>query len=241
MCNNAVEFANTLAKVIDDDKTSFISTGDTMYLYLIDEVEGAPIIPSKKFDQVYPIRIDTQSPQFLAVGAPFLQAGLRLLQCINTATNVAKCVGIPNPTGPFLEKSIQILNAAKNKSSVVDFNVVHAAIQSESDDPVPMQRIRGAALRELERFFNEKDPKKTYAGLQRTYTADGNALWTSEENAKKINIQKPRTFVGGQANSVVNYNKELLLTQENSSGENIPGIIQKEKANDEKMCACELM
>ncbi|KAF0698113.1 Aste57867_11249 [Aphanomyces stellatus] len=87
------------------DNTAFISTGEPIYLYLVDEVEGVPVVPSEP-GQVYPIRIDVQSPQFLAIAAPFLQTSVILLNGIKAVTKMAKCVGISNPTGPVLDKAI---------------------------------------------------------------------------------------------------------------------------------------
>ncbi|KAF0682735.1 Aste57867_25164 [Aphanomyces stellatus] len=167
ICTKTIDFGKSVANAMKSD-SAIISTGDPIFQYLVDEVEGTPVIPSAFEIAVYPIRIDTQSLQFLAVAAPYLQAGLHLLQRINTLTTLAKCIGIPNPTKSLVNQAIQLLEATKTESSVVDFNVVHSAIQAGSESPRLLQRIRGAALRELERFFNDKDPKKTYAGLQRT-------------------------------------------------------------------------
>ncbi|KAF0689413.1 Aste57867_19140 [Aphanomyces stellatus] len=153
MCKKTIDFGKSVAKAMKSN------SGDPMFLYLVDEVEGTPVIPSASEISVYPIRIDTQTPQFLAVVAPFLQAGLHLLHGIKTVTTLAKCIGIPNPTKPALDHAIQILGATKAESSVVDFNVVHSAVLAGSESPRLVQRIRGAALRELERFFYDHDPK----------------------------------------------------------------------------------
>ncbi|KAF0692766.1 Aste57867_16176 [Aphanomyces stellatus] len=238
------------------DGSAVITTGNPAYLYLLDEVDGTPVV-SLEPGNVYPIRIETRSPQFLAVVSPFLQAGLHLLKGVNTATKLAKCVGISNPTWPVLDNAIKILEAAKNESSVVNFNVVHAAIQAESVDPVPVQRIRGAALCELERFFNEKDPNKTYAGLQRMYTADGHALWTSVKNAKRINAAKsrPETVVEvlllkHEMDRVVLMNGDSIIrmngTKNIKEDENKEGGITwsesgSSQKKEEKICTCELM
>ncbi|KAF0682337.1 Aste57867_25520 [Aphanomyces stellatus] len=264
MCTKTIDFGKSVANAMKSD-SAIISTGGPMFLYLVDEVEGTPVIPSASEISVYPIRIDTQSPQFLAVAAPYLQAGLHLLEGINTLTTLAKCIGIPNPTKSVVNQAIQLLEATKTESSVVDFNVVHSAIQAGSESPRLLQRIRGAALRELERFFNVKDPKKTYAGLQRTYTADGHALWTSSENAEKINTDNPQhktlAATQEQSSNIVKFYKELLLINEVKEIEDtVPKIkrkneqgeahgcaltkmkmISSEEERIEKVCTCELM
>ncbi|KAF0687423.1 hypothetical protein As57867_020767, partial [Aphanomyces stellatus] len=266
MCTKTIDFGKSVAKAMKSD-SAIISTGDPMFLYLVDEVEGTPVIPSTSDISVYPIRIDTQTPQFLAVAAPYLQAGLHLLKGIKTATTLAKRIGIPNPTKSVIDKAIKVLEATKAESSVVDFNIVHSAVQAGSESPRLVQRIRGAALRELERFFNDKDPNKTYAGLQRTYTVDGHALWTSRENAEKINKDKshPETLMThGQSNKIVLFYKKLLLVEQEKKCEgNAPNMMQKKedieedheerdsesrkviilspKKGTQKVCTCELM
>ncbi|KAF0712343.1 Aste57867_4862 [Aphanomyces stellatus] len=266
MCTKTIDFGKSVAKAMKSN-SAIVSSSDPMFLYLVDEVEGTPVIPSTSDISVYPIRIDTQTPQFLAVAAPYLQAGLHLLKGIKTATTLAKRIGIPNPTKSVIDKAIKVLEATKAESSVVDFNIVHSAVQAGSESPRLVQRIRGAALRELERFFNEKDPNKTYAGLQRTYTVDGHALWTSRENAENINMDKahPETLMThGQSSKIVLFYKKLLLVEEENKCEgNAPNIMQKKedieedveerdsesrkviilspKKETQKVCTCELM
>ncbi|KAF0718939.1 Aste57867_1373 [Aphanomyces stellatus] len=250
MCKNTTQFGKTLADAVNG-KSAFLSSGDDVFLYLVDEVEGTPVIPSVSDNAVYPIRIHKKSPEFLAVATPFIQASMQLLQGAKTVAKLAKCVGIPNPTGLIIDSTIKILHAAQAESSVVDFKVVHAAIQEESADPVLLQRIRGAALRELGQFFKANDPNKTYAGLRRTYTAEGHALWTSAENAEKINEGKPRpdtlAVAQEQSNKIVMFYKELLLDREekknvvDGSQEDTPTLNPPNNGNPEKACSCELM
>ncbi|KAF0683302.1 Aste57867_24642 [Aphanomyces stellatus] len=262
--DTTTDSAKSLAKAMKTN-SGYIYSGDPMFLYLVDEVEGVPVIPSAT-DSVYPIRIDTQPPEFLAFVIPYLEGGLRLLNGMNTASKLAKCIGIPSPKS-VVDNAIQLLEAIKNESSVVDFNVVHSAVLNGSESPRLVQRIRGAALRELERFFNEMDPEKTYAGLQRTYTADGHALWTSRENAEKIKADKPRpeTLMATheQSSYIVEYYNKFLLDKEEKKIEDTSGDIANGRENEdkeeieprrwnltetnsckeklEKVCSCELM
>ncbi|KAF0716743.1 Aste57867_2689 [Aphanomyces stellatus] len=264
MCKKAFEIGAGIANAIKD-KTACIPMEEPMYLYLVDEVDGAPVVPTKS-GQVYPVRIDILSPQFLAAATPYLQTGLRLLRGINTVQTLAKCIGISNPAGSLVKIGIQMVEAAQKKSSVMDFDVVQAALQAESETPVPVQRIRGAALRELERFFKAKDQFEDFAGLRRTYTADGHALWTSAENAQKIEGGKkirPETITGGgkQLENFISIYKDLLDKQttavtEMSETFTMPSArkedgkelmstasetLQPSKVEEEKVCSCELM
>ncbi|KAF0717651.1 hypothetical protein As57867_002168, partial [Aphanomyces stellatus] len=240
MCKKTIEFGKSVAKAMKSN-SAIISSGDPMFLYLVDEVEGTPVIPSVSDISVYPIRIDTQSPQFLAVVAPFLQAGLYLLHGIKTVTALAKCIGISNPTDSAVVNAIKVLEATKNESSVMDFKVVHSTVQAGNESPRLVQRIRGAALRELEHFFNVNDPKKTYAGLHRTNTADGHALWTSRENTEKIISDKqPETLAMAQEQSsnFVLFYKQLLLVGKEKKVEGInSNKMQKKEDEDVEECA----
>ncbi|KAF0694397.1 Aste57867_14737 [Aphanomyces stellatus] len=164
MCEKSIELGTTFARAIHGT-SFFVPQGEPLFLYLVDEIEGTPVVPTSS-DQAYPIRIDTQSPQFLAVAMPYLQTGLKLLKSVNTVAQLAKFVGVS--AGPFVEKAIQLVERAQTKSSVDGFEVVRSAIQTSIDVPIPVQRIRGAALRELKRFFNEMDPLETFSGLRRT-------------------------------------------------------------------------
>ena len=61
------------------------------------------------------------------------------------------------------------------ESSVEKFGAVHAKVQEGDNE---QETTRGASLRELQRFFNEHDKDKGYAGLRRIADEDGTAVWT---------------------------------------------------------------
>ncbi|KAF0720107.1 hypothetical protein As57867_000548, partial [Aphanomyces stellatus] len=192
-CRDTVKLGKVFMQAVNKGEP-FVPRGKSMYLYLMDEVEGVPVVPPRLErgevrSSVYPIRIETQSvdfAQFVSVAMPYAEAGLKLLQGANTVLKLAECIGIPNVTNDVLEFAVKQIDAAKRTSSVVDFDVVQSAIQAESDAPVPIQQIRGAALRELGRFFDEFDKDKDYAGLARTYAVNGQALWTTKARIEDI-------------------------------------------------------
>ena len=64
---------------------------------------------------------------------------------------------------------------AVQESSVEKFGAVHAKVQDGHNE---QETTRGASLRELQRFFEEHDKDKGYAGLRRIADEDGTAVWT---------------------------------------------------------------
>jgi hypothetical protein len=64
---------------------------------------------------------------------------------------------------------------AVQESSVEKFGAVHAKVQEGDNE---QETTRGASLRELQRFFDEHDKDKGYAGLRRIADEDGTAVWT---------------------------------------------------------------
>ncbi|KAF0695710.1 Aste57867_13495 [Aphanomyces stellatus] len=145
-----------------------------LYLYLLDEVTGEPV---QSGDGVYPIRIDTASPAyvaFLAANLPLVQRGFQYLKMASSVASFFQLCGVPSISDKTFDVVDALLDAPT--SSVADFDVVQDALETNQ----PHEHARGPALRELERFFGEKDPKKTFAGLTRVSTDHGQALWTRD-------------------------------------------------------------
>ncbi|KAF0718233.1 Aste57867_1802 [Aphanomyces stellatus] len=163
------------------------SAGEPLYLYLLDEVQGIPVVPPRSTtgdEALYPIRIETKSDEyvhFMTTAMPFIQTGFKFLKGINTVATLAKSLGIPSLDKETLANIGDNIEKAKKTSSVFDFQVLQAAVEAH-DSTVPVHQIRGAALRELERFFSEKDKERNFAGLGRTYSASGQSLWTAKES-----------------------------------------------------------
>ena len=152
--------------------------GDEMYLYLIDELTGEPVIAKG-----WPIVITTPSdkvPKLL----PVMQVGMRAMSIYNGAAGVARMFGFPVPKVPKAwskgtQESIEML---KKESSVADFSVVHSEVKDASEEE---KSVRGASLREFGDFLKKHDPglknngNGNFAGLQRIGDPeDGTALWT---------------------------------------------------------------
>ncbi|KAH9077979.1 serine/threonine protein kinase [Aphanomyces euteiches] len=191
-----IEMGNEFMKALRTNRVvdralRLVGPGQPLYLYLIDEVEGLPVVPPPS--SVYPIRIETKSDeyvQFMSAAMPYIQTGFRLLRGANTVANMLQYMGVPSIDLEVVDQVGQQIEDAKKTSSAFDFDVVQSAVEAE-DNGVPVEHIRGAALRELERFFARFDQDKDFAGLSRTYASNGQALWTSKTNVAKLQADRP--------------------------------------------------
>ena len=153
--------------------------GEEMWLYLVDELTGLPVIPEVDDDDeeaIYPIRITTPK-DVVSKLLPVMQVGLHAASLVNGVSGVVRLFGFPCPKVPEAwragaQDSVEIL---KQESSVEAFGAVHEKVMDGGEET---ETVRGAALRELEAFFKEKDSDKDYAGLRRIGDDDGTAVWT---------------------------------------------------------------
>jgi hypothetical protein len=85
---------------------------------------------------------------------------------------------LPKGVQDDMRNSVHIL---KQKSSVETFKAVHQKVEDSDGEK---KSVRGACLRELEKFFKDKDPSNGFAGLRRISDLGGGAIWTtiSDEN-----------------------------------------------------------
>ena len=83
-----------------------------------------------------------------------------------------------------LEAAGDFIGVCDQMSSVDDYSLFesHLARGNDDKDPPP-GKVSGAPLRELQRFFIEKDSKRDFAGLKRVADkSTGAALWTMNED-----------------------------------------------------------
>ena len=155
--------------------------GEEMWLYLIDELTGKPVIPEVDDDDdeepLYPIRITKPNLKVVAKLLPVMQVGLQAASLVNGVSGVVRLFGYPCPQVPEVwrasaQDSVEIL---KQESSVEAFGAVHEKVQDGAEET---ETVRGAALRELEAFYAKYDPDREYAGLRRIGDEDGTAVWT---------------------------------------------------------------
>ena len=157
--------------------------GEEMWLYLVDELTGEPVVPEG--ESIYPIRI-TKPAEVVSKLLPVMQVGLHAASLVNGVAGVVRLFGYPCPKVPEAwragaQGSVEIL---KQESSVEQFAAVHEKVQ-EGDEAT--ETTRGGALRDLEDFFSTYDKKRDYAGLRRIGDPnDGTAVWTRLTDPKEV-------------------------------------------------------
>ncbi|KAF0698510.1 Aste57867_10877 [Aphanomyces stellatus] len=152
--------------------------GKPMYFYLVDDVTESVV--DVDANGVYPIQIDTKTKQytkFMTANWPRFQQGFQVLKGANTVAGLLKSLGVPTLSDDMLASVEKLMNV--KASSVEEFDVVQAALENAQEgNGKQVNDARGPALRELVRFFDEKDPKRTFAGLSRVPSETGRAIWT---------------------------------------------------------------
>jgi hypothetical protein len=154
-----------------------------MYLYLIDEYTGEPVVPDEEQESCYPIKIITPSETAMKL-LPIMRMGLNLMSLVNGAAMIGHMFGAPIPNIPeaWHKKASDAVESLDKKSSVEEFDVLQqsldAGVGGAANDGSTKQDIRGAALREYEHFLDKHDPHHTFAGLNRAVTSEGQACWT---------------------------------------------------------------
>uniref|UniRef100_A0A7S3ZY23 Calmodulin n=1 Tax=Pelagomonas calceolata TaxID=35677 RepID=A0A7S3ZY23_9STRA len=149
--------------------------GEEMWLYLIDELTGKPVVPEG--ESIYPIRI-TKPAEVVSKLLPAMQVGLHAASLVNGVAGVVRLFGYPCPKVPeaWREGAQNSVEVLKQESSVEAFGAVHEKVQDGGEET---ETVRGAALRELEAFYAKYDPDREYAGLRRIGDpSDGTAVWT---------------------------------------------------------------
>ena len=167
-------------------------TGETMYLYLVDELTGKPVRA-----EGYPIEI-TKPSEIVPKLLPVMQVGLRAMSIYNGAAGIARMVGYPVPKVPAaLTKGMrESVNILKKKSSVEEFDVVQDVVDQDSGENQGEKKsdsLRGHSLRIFTDFLNNSDPglkegkSGHFAGLQRMGDPNsGTALWTTLTDSQQI-------------------------------------------------------
>ena len=153
-----------------------------MWFYLVDELTGEPV---RSTDGVYPIRI-TKPSELVGKLLPVMQVGLHAASLVNGVSGVVRLFGYPFPSVPEklregAERSVEVL---KQESSVEKFGAIHEHVETQDEQATS---VRGASLRELEKFLAKEDPRGTYAGLQKVGDdSDGTAVWTTLTDPEEV-------------------------------------------------------
>ena len=146
----------------------------------MDELTGEPVRGDG-----YPIVL-TEPSELVSKLVPVMQVGLHAMSVYNGVAGVARMFVPALPTVPekWCEGAQSSVEMLKQKSSVEKFGAIHEKVEAKDETN---ETVRGAALRELEAFFAEKDASKGYAGLRRIGDpSDGTAIWTvvADENVE---------------------------------------------------------
>ncbi len=161
----------------------------TCYLYLVDEYTMEPVIPEEDSNSIYPIEITTAS-EFAPALTILLETSWKAVMVAKGASGLARCLGLPsiiNLPAKIEEKFNQLMESMQSKSysSVSEYERIDAMVtelklrKRDSATPRTNTHIRGASLREFERFLLAKDTKKEFGGLKRLWFGDDGkvGLW----------------------------------------------------------------
>ena len=121
------------------NKTTDSLQEEPMYLYLIDEYTGDPVVP--KEGGVYPIKITQPSEKAVKL-LPLMRAGLKVMSVVNGAAFVGHMFGVPIPSVPtaWQEKAKNAVGSLDKKSSVDEFCAL-SSHTAETHGQSPGQRF----------------------------------------------------------------------------------------------------
>lgn len=112
---------------------------------------------------------------------------------------------VPKIPSSMMKSAQSFIGNMDQASSVAEFDMLQANVDATLDtaglDLEQAETVRGAALRELERFFAANDPHCTFASLQRVCTPEGVTCWTSQEQVASM-LQQQDGIEGDVAVSI---------------------------------------
>ncbi|KAF0697593.1 Aste57867_11731 [Aphanomyces stellatus] len=169
---------------------SKLTADGPLYLYLIDEGTGAVVI-TEEMDSVYPIEIPIRDDNsFLLMNLPFIQSTFKSLKKGSAAVGGLRRLNLlPSSKPPKDKKEPEQTKHDWTKEierAIADLpepTVSFQVLQQALDVKESVAFVRGAALREIMRFFNTHDPSHSFAGLKRVISNQGCVIWTSEVRA----------------------------------------------------------
>ncbi|KAF0701152.1 Aste57867_8340 [Aphanomyces stellatus] len=182
--------------------TSFVAqlwnTGKTLqsikgssYLYLIDEATESVVVPDEK-DSIYPIAIPTRDANsFLLMNLPLIQSTFKSFKKASTATGWLQRLHVlsksPNHKIGAEKKKDWTKEVERAIADLSEPSVSFQVLEEALNEPAAF--VRGAALRELKRFFNEHDTRHSFGGLMRVISNQGRVIWTTEARVLAMDMQ----------------------------------------------------
>ncbi|CAK4373255.1 unnamed protein product [Aphanomyces euteiches] len=160
-------FLHIVSCASDNATSPWTQADPPFYLYLVDEATGDIVLGD---DQVYPIQVDPSSPQdyaFLSTSWPLVQAGLRWLHDANTVVGMLAAVGVP---------SLKV-----NALQTIEDHVAQIVVK------IAETQLNVDAGRMFVNLLNEKDPRRTFAGLMPvSMSSSGQTLWTQRSTSTAL-------------------------------------------------------
>jgi hypothetical protein len=90
-----------------------------------------------------------------------------------------------------MEMAEKAVGDLDHQSSVAEFDVMQSCLdrkphEKDENGVRTNESARGAPLREFARFLHEHDPERTYSGLRRVATLQGDCCWTTDDGFAAI-------------------------------------------------------
>ncbi|KAF0694395.1 Aste57867_14735 [Aphanomyces stellatus] len=182
LCTTGKALLDSVSKIGISAALAQLNLGEPMYFYLIDERDGAVVIPELA-DKVYPIEIATQDgSSFLLMNLPFIENGFKSLMKVNSPTHWLQRLHLLPSTPSTTTAKERVSNVVQEANRAMEMlsipTISFEAFGNVLNVEEPTTYIRTAS-RELERFYEKHDPAHSFAGLQRVIDDKGNMLWTS--------------------------------------------------------------
>jgi serine/threonine protein kinase len=163
---------------------------ERFYVYLLDERTMMPVVVDG--DKIYPIEITTPGV-FIPKVLPLMKIALKAAALVNGASGIARILGYPVPCVPesYMEMAEKAVGDLDHQSSVAEFDVMQSCLdrkphEKDENGVRTNESARGAPLREFARFLHEHDPERTYSGLRRVATLQGDSCWTTDDGFAAI-------------------------------------------------------
>eukprot|EP00935_MAST-01C_sp_MAST-1C-sp1_P000186 g186.t1 len=205
--------ADGLVAQVKDKVVEFVKNelqDQPMYLYLIDECTGEPVVPNADAGP-YPIAITTPSTTAVKL-LPIMRTGLKVMSVVNGTALVGNMLGLRIPCVPeeWRKKANEAVGGLDKKSSVAEYDILQSSVDGAKDETRDgegaeggyggkgtKERLRGGELREYERFLLEKDPDNLFSGLNRLVTPEGQACWTLLKSQNELDEVVAQKQAGG--------------------------------------------
>ena len=181
------------------------------------------MIPKKNSEAAncYPITITEPSKRLKSL-LPVMTMALKVAPFYNGAATIAHMFDIPLPKIPqgaldWLKKEEKFINDGSNvKGDGMHEAIELGMIESKTEEGGQKEvKVKGQALRDLENQLHEKDSNRTYCGMRRIMTKDGQVLFALEDSIE----QNQDMFPGHEAQAKLEKeNRSLRVKLEEQQG-----------------------